>query len=89
MKTYCDLAPQSGHVSNFCGSVDPVIEPVEVYCFQTDSCEPPTCVYLGSQSEYVSNSPRAPAQANRKRGRSQSRSLETQCAIAMGWISNS
>jgi len=42
-----DLAPQSGHVSNFFGSVGDVIEPVDAYCFQNDSCEPLTCVHAG------------------------------------------
>ena len=41
------LAPQSGYVSNFCGSVDPLIEPVDVYCFQDDSSAPPTLVQGG------------------------------------------
>jgi hypothetical protein len=42
-----DMAPQSGHVSNFCGSVDPLIEPADVYCFERDSSAPPTPVQGG------------------------------------------
>src|SRR5216684_418688 len=41
------LAPHPGHVSNFCRPVGDVIEPVDAYCFQTDSCEPLTCVHAG------------------------------------------
>ena len=41
------MAPHTGHVSNSCGPVGEVIEPVDAYCFQTDSCEPLTCVHAG------------------------------------------
>ena len=41
------MAPQSGHVSNFCHPVDPVIEPVDPYCFQTDRWEAPRRVQVG------------------------------------------
>jgi hypothetical protein len=42
-----NLAPQSGYVSNFCGSVDPRIEPADVHCFQIDSSVLPTHVHGG------------------------------------------
>jgi hypothetical protein len=42
-----DLAPQSGHVSNFWDSVDPLIETADVHCFQIDSSAPPTLVHGG------------------------------------------
>jgi hypothetical protein len=38
------VAPHTGRISNFCGPVGDVIEPADVYCSQTDSCEPLTCV---------------------------------------------
>ena len=41
------MTPQSGHVSNFCGSVDHLIEPADVHCFQIDSSVPPTLVHSG------------------------------------------
>ncbi len=41
------LAPQSGHVSDFWGSVGPLIEPADVNCFQNNSSAPPTLVYGG------------------------------------------
>jgi hypothetical protein len=34
------VAPQSGHVSNFCGSVDPLIEHSGVYCFRAIRAQP-------------------------------------------------
>src|ERR1017187_654313 len=34
-----ELAPQSGHVSNFCCPNGTVIEPVDGHCFQSDPCE--------------------------------------------------
>src|SRR5208337_291790 len=50
------LAPQCGHVSNFCGPVDTVIEPVDAYCFQNDRGGPLTVSIPGTQSGHVSNS---------------------------------
>jgi len=41
------MAPQSGHVSNFCGSVDALIEPADAHCSQIDSSAPPTLVHGG------------------------------------------
>lgn len=32
------MAPQSGHVSNFCSPNRTVIEPVDGHCFQSDPC---------------------------------------------------
>jgi hypothetical protein len=43
----CELAPQSGHVSNFCRPVVPLIEPADIHCFQIDSSTPPTLVHRG------------------------------------------
>jgi hypothetical protein len=34
-----ELAPQSGHISNFCGPVSPLIEPLVAHCFECDPCE--------------------------------------------------
>ena len=57
-----DLAPQSGHVSNFCRSADPLIELPDVYCFQSDSSAPPTLVQGGypvwTRLELAKGSPR-------------------------------
>jgi hypothetical protein len=36
---YKGVAPQSGRVSNFCGPIRPLIEPVDGHCFQSDPCE--------------------------------------------------
>ena len=41
------VVPPSGHLSNFCSSVDPPIEPADVYCFQIDSSAPLTLVQGG------------------------------------------
>jgi len=41
------MAPQSGHVSNFCQPVGPVIEPVDGDCFQSDRREPLAGVHGG------------------------------------------
>ena len=46
-REFAKLAPQSGYVSNSCGSVDPLIEPADVYCFQSDPSAPPTLVHGG------------------------------------------
>lgn len=40
-------APHSGHVSNFCHPVGPVIEPMDDYRFERDPCEPLTRVHGG------------------------------------------
>jgi hypothetical protein len=53
-----NFAPQTGHVSSFCGSVDPPIEPADVYCLESDSNAPPTLAQGGAQSGHLSNSPR-------------------------------
>jgi hypothetical protein len=55
-----EVAPQSGHVSNFYASCGPLIEPPGVYCSQRDSSAPPTLVQGGAQSGPVSNSRRDP-----------------------------
>jgi len=47
VSTCWNLAPHLGHVSNSWGSVDPLIEPADVYCFQSDSSAPPTLVQAG------------------------------------------
>ncbi len=41
------MAPHTGRVSNFRGSVSPLIEPADVHCFQNDSIAPPTLVQGG------------------------------------------
>ena len=51
------LAPQSGHVSNFCQPVGPVIEPMDAYCFQNDQGQRRCSFGLGTQSGHVSNWP--------------------------------
>jgi hypothetical protein len=51
------LAPQSGHVSNFCQPVGPVIEPVDAYCFQNDRGQRRCSFGLGTQAGHISNWP--------------------------------
>jgi hypothetical protein len=46
-KVITGVAPQSGHVSNFSGTVDPLIEPADAYCFQSGWSAPPTLVHDG------------------------------------------
>jgi len=41
------LAPQSGHVSNFCHPAGPVIEPMDDYRFDRDPCGPLTRTHGG------------------------------------------
>src|ERR1039458_9015599 len=47
MSTARNVAPHSGHVSNFCRRFGAVIEPADVYCFPTDPCEPLADVHGG------------------------------------------
>ena len=39
------LAPQSGHVSNFRDPLSPLIEPMVAHCFESDPCAPPALVH--------------------------------------------
>ena len=41
------MAPQSGHVSNFCEPIGTLIEPVNAQCFQSDRMETLLPVHAG------------------------------------------
>jgi hypothetical protein len=49
------LAPQSGHISNFCGPTDPVIEPFKAQYFHIVGTNRGRVSTQGTQAGYVSN----------------------------------